>query len=575
MSYAGKILKVDLNSKIIKPIELDPRLQKGYFGGEGFGIKILYDITEPNVHPLSSKNPFILACGTFAGLPIPASLYGVFAKSPQTNFLGEAFAKGMFAPELKYAGYDGIVILGKAKHPSYIYIEDDEVNLFSATDLWGKDTLTTIRELYSRHKGAQLLCIGPAGENCVSFACIENDFGRHAGRTGLGAVLGSKNIKAIVVKGSKGLKVYDENKFVEELEYIWKEEFSEKTEKYRLYGTPGSVIGINNAKAMPTKDWHKNYVAFAEKISGETMKREIVSKELACLGCFVACRKISKINEDKYVEGPEYETIYSFGTNCLVSDLKGIAELHFFSDLLGLDAISAGAISAFAIDLFERGILKEEDLGFKLKYGDVEAIKKFLSLIAERKGVGDIFARGIKFASEKFRAKDIAVHTKGLEPPGYDARILESMAISYATSRRGACHLRAGAYEIDLKGEKRKIEEKVSEIIYRENLYVLYDSFGICKFMRRFIDENYLSKLCRIILGWRIYPNQLLERGAKIIDLARKYNVREGLTIEDDILPDRFFEEEVNGKKLDKKVFLRALKLYYKLRNWGEDGVPR
>ena len=575
MSYAGKILKVDLNTKTIKSIELDPRLCKRYLGGEGFGIKILYDVSEKDVHPLSSKNPFILMCGAFAGLPIPASLYGVFAKSPQTNFLGEAFAKGMFAPELKYAGYDGIVIFGRAKHPSYIYIEDEEISLFSASDLWGKDTLTTIGELMKRHKGAQVLCIGPAGENCVSFACIENDFGRHAGRTGLGAVLGSKNIKAIVVRGSKSLKVYDENKFLEELEYIWKEEFSEKTEKYRVYGTPGGVTGINKARALPTRNWHGDHVDFVEQISGERMKEELVVKELACLGCFVACRKISQVDGDKFVEGPEYETIYSFGADCLIPDLKKIAELHLFADLLGIDAISAGAISAFAIDLFERGIIKKEELGFELRYGDVEAIKKFLRLVAYREGIGDIFARGIKFAAEKFKAREIAIHVKGLEPPGYEARTLESMAISYAVSRRGACHLRAGAYEIDLRGGKLSLEEKVREIVHKENLYVLYDSFGICKFMRRFVDENYLAKLCRIILGWRVYPNQLLEKGAQIVTLARKYNVREGLTMKDDMLPDRFFEEEVNGKKLDKKVFLEALKLYYKLRGWDERGIPR
>lgn len=573
MSYAGKILKIDLGNKVIKPVPIDERLCKQYIGGEGFGIKILYDISEPNIHPLSSKNPFILMCGTFAGLPIPASLYGAFAKSPQTQFLGEAFAKGRFAPELKYAGYDGIVILNKAKDPCYILIEDDEVSIRSASELWGKDTITTIETLMELHPEAEILCIGPAGENCVSFASIENDFGRHAGRTGLGAVLGSKNVKAIVVKGSKGLKVEDATALWKELEHIWDEEFSEKTEKYRLYGTPGGVKGINEMKGLPTQNWHKSHVNFVEKISGEMM-RALVKKELACLGCFVACRKLLKVN-DTFVEGPEYETIYSFGSNCLVDDLEKIARLHLRCDLLGLDAISAGAITAFAIDLYERGKLSEQQLGFQLNYGDVEAIEEFLELIAYRKGIGEVFARGIKYAAEKFGAEQLAVHVKGLEPAGYEARHMRAMGLGYAISRRGACHLRSGGYEIDVKFPKLKTEERIRALIHKENQYVLYDSFGICKFMRGFIDEHYLAKLSRIILGWEVTPEKLLELASNIITLARKYNVREGLTMHDDMLPERLFKEKVNGERLNKAVFIKELKLYYKMRGWSPEGIPK
>jgi aldehyde:ferredoxin oxidoreductase len=598
--YAGHMLKVDLSRGKTKIEPLEKELASLYIGGKGFGAKILYDQMRPRIDPYDPESLLVFATGPVNGLPLSgaAKLCAVF-KSPLTEIWGESQCGGFFAPHLKFAGYDAMILYGRSEKPVYITIDDKEIEIRDATHLWGKDSYETEDIIKRDHdEKFQVLSIGPAGENLVRFACINHNKGRQFGRAGGGAVMGSKNLKAIAVRGSGTIEVArpDEfDNFKKELNDRIKERLKSLTE----YGTPAIMAATNSTGTLPTRYWTEGEFEGFEEINAEAMKRKLVKRNKACYACAVACGKISKVERGPYagteVEGPEYETLFALGSLCGNANLESIAKANEICDRLGLDTISAGNVIAFAMECYEQGILTQKDTeGIELSFGNHEAIITMLKKIAYREGLGAILAEGVRKAakligkgSEKF-----AVHVKGLEPPGYDPRGLKGVALAYAVSCRGACHVRHMAYRPNLTGSHPFTQEKIDRLSYErqaeivkelEDFHAIVDSMVLCKFVCLptlgpiLWDE--LVRLYSIVTGIETGKKELLTIAGRINNLVRAFNIREGVGRKDDTLPQRFFNEGLKrgaskGEVVDREKFEKMLDEYYTLRSWTKEGKP-
>ncbi|RLI08608.1 aldehyde ferredoxin oxidoreductase, partial [Candidatus Bathyarchaeota archaeon] len=427
--YSGKILWIDLSKNKItsKPLRKETVLR--YIGGKGLGAKIMYDEVPAGISPFDPSNPIILATGPVNGFVLSgAAKFCAVFKSPLTEAWGESQCGGYFAPQMKYAGYDAIVIVGRAKRPSYILVEDEDVKIMDATHLWGMDALET-EEAIKKDQGKrfQVLSIGPAGENLVRFACINHAGGRQLGRCGAGAVMGSKKLKAVAVQGSGTVEAARPEAF-EEFRRWLNEEVKEKLKVLRELGTSAIMAATYSTKTLPTRNWTEGTFEGFERINAEAVMR-FVKRSKACYGCLVACGKISRIDSGPYagteVEGPEYETLFALGSLCGIDYLESIIKANELCDRLGLDTISAGNVIAFSMECYEKGILTDKDTGgIKLEFGNHAAVLTMLEKIAYRQGIGDVLAEGVKKASKIIGkgAEKFAVHVKGLEPPGYDPR---------------------------------------------------------------------------------------------------------------------------------------------------------
>jgi len=593
--YSGKILWIDLSKNKItsKPLRKETALR--YIGGKGLGAKIMYDEVPAGISPFDPSNPIILATGPVNGFVLSgAAKFCAVFKSPLTEAWGESQCGGYFAPQMKYAGYDAIVIVGRAKRPSYILVEDEDVKIMDATHLWGMDALET-EEAIKKDQGKrfQVLSIGPAGENLVRFACINHAGGRQLGRCGAGAVMGSKKLKAVAVQGSGTVEAARPEAF-EEFRRWLNEEVKEKLKVLRELGTSAIMAATYSTKTLPTRNWTEGTFEGFERINAEAVMR-FVKRSKACYGCLVACGKISRIDSGPYagteVEGPEYETLFALGSLCGIDYLESIIKANELCDRLGLDTISAGNVIAFSMECYEKGILTDKDTdGVKLEFGNHAAVLAMLEKIAYRQGIGDVLAEGVKKASKIIGkgAEKFAVHVKGLEPPGYDPRGLKGVALAYAVSCRGACHLRHMAHRPNLTGLHPFREGKVDRLSYRghasvvkelEDFHAVVDSMVLCKFVCLpalgpiLWDE--LATLYSSITGVDVSVGRLVEIGVAINDLVRQFNLREGVTGRDDTLPERFFKEPVDGEVVKKKEFEEMLHEYYKLRGWTEDGKPK
>ncbi len=570
-----KVLRINLKEKSFKIEDIDSEIYSKYLGGRGLGAYLLIKDEVYKAEPLSNKNKIIFAIGPIVGTQIHgSSRYGVFTKSPQTGIFSESYSGGDVAGYISKTGYDAVIIEEKAEKPIFLEITDNEVIFHNAEDIWGKGTYETEDLIKAKigKKNVGVVTIGQAGENLVKFAVIENNYWRSAGRTGVGAVLGSKNVKAIAFHGKKDKEVFSKEgikDFIRNILERAKEDAGVKA--YKNFGTPMMVGILNSVKAFPTKYWHQGYYTNWKKISADAMKEVLNPKPKACPKCFMACGKLSEVKDGTHkglkIEGPEYETIYAFGGLCLIDDLREIAYLNDLCDNYGIDTITTGNLIAFTMEASELG-----KIDYKISYGDAKKAAELIEMIVFRRGIGEILAEGIRYAAKKWDMEDIAIHVKGLEPAGYEPRVLKGMGLAYATSPRGACHLRSTFYKAELAGliDKDKIEGKAELFIDFEDRLTIHDCLIMCRFYRDLYMWDELLEIINITTGLKLDKAGLKRIATNVLNLVREFNFKCGISKKDDTLPLRFFNEKINNKNILKKEdFEKMLTDYYKLRNWN------
>jgi aldehyde:ferredoxin oxidoreductase len=583
--HYGRILKINLTSSQFQTQTIEEDIYAKYIGGKGLASYLLYELNPPGIDPLHADNCLIFATGPITGSRIWGSCrYGVFTKSPQTGIYSESYSGGKVPEAIDATGYDAIVIQGESKKPTVLEITPNEVIFHDAKDLWGKESYETedrVMEKYAKsddgfkRKGA--VVIGPAAENGVCFGVIKNDHWRSAGRTGVGTVLGAKKVKAIVFRGDRKRPVFDEaavKAMAKKIAAAGKDNPGVKG--YKSMGTPQLVKVLNNANAFPTRYWSEGRYDKWENISADALHSRCEVKPNACLKCFMACGRLTKIKHGRHagltIEGPEYETIYAFGGLCMIDSIEEIAYLNDICDRLGMDTITAGNLCAFTIEAVRRG-----KVDYAIDYGDVDAIARLLREIAYREGIGDILARGIRHAARQWDLEDIAVHVKGMEPAGYDPRVLKGMGLAFATSDRGACHLRTTFYKPELAGmiPPDQIEGKAEMFVDFEDRLTVFDALIFCRFYRDLYLWDELGETVHAVTGLPSDKESLRAIAASISNIVRRFNIREGLTPEDDWLPKKLFQKlEKTGQELKPEELAFMRKEYYQLRGWDENGVP-
>jgi len=593
--YAGKILHVNLNTGKTHTEKLTESYAKKYIGGIGLGMRLWLDNSKAGVEPLSPENPLILTLGPISGtiFPTAANGHAFAAKSPETNAIGEAVAHGTFGAELKRAGYDAVILKGKAEKPSYLWIDDDSVQLIDATHLMGKspsETEDTIKDELGDYY-IRVAAIGPAGEKLSRIACIINEKTRAAGRTGLGAVMGSKNLKAIAVRGTHDIVPAKPDEFMDMVKEFHERMKGPATQKYRTLGTPENVLVHNALHCMPTRNYNNAHFEGADKVSGEALNEKYVAKIIGCSSCAMRCEHEVVVPEGPYkgtMTRMEYETLWAMGPYCGIDRLDTIIKGMEICNYYGMDAISAGVIVGFAMDCYENGILTKKDLdGIEANFGNSEALIQLLEKMGNREGIGDILAEGVRIAGQKIGkgAENLAQHIKGLEVTGYDLRCLKTAALGFAVSFRGADHNRHGAYAFDVKGkvDRLKAEKGRGKMVRdMEDTYALIDSFIVCKFSRGtyYKELEDMARLYSLVTGFEMSAEELQKSGERINTVARLINIREGLGRKDDTLPWKVMnvpipdEGPVQGAVVTQEELDLLLDDYYDSRGWTVEGVP-
>lgn len=581
--FYGRILKIDLNRKRFEIDTVEDAVYKKYLGGKGLAAHLLMKLNPPGVDSLAPENTLIFATGPLGGSTIWGSCrYGVFTKSPLTGLFTESYSGGRTPDALDATGFDAVVIQGQCDQPAVLTVHPDGVDFHDAGDIWGLETYAAedaVNERFAlseyRKKGA--VVVGPAAENRIRFSVVENDYWRSAGRTGAGTVMGAKKIKGILFTGNRKRSHADE-KAVKAYSKEFMQEFKDHAaaQAYKALGTPMLVKVTNLAGAFPTRYWTQGTWDQWEKISGEALVEKMNPKPNACAKCFMACGQLSVVKEGRHeglkIEGPEYETIYAFGGLCLIDSLEEIAYLNDICDRLGVDTITAGNLCGLAIEASRRGKIDD-----KIDYGDVDAIAELLYKIARREGIGDVLAEGIRPAAKQWALEDIAVHVKGLEPAGYDPRSLKGMGLAYATSDRGACHLRATFYKPELSGmiEPEQIEGKAELFLEFEDRLAIFDTLVLCRFYRDFYLWDKLGEIIQLTTGMESNEAVLREKASAVATLIRQFNLREGMTVQDERLPKALHRALTDsGKVITEDELETMLKEYYELHGWGEDMMP-
>ncbi|WP_027192072.1 aldehyde ferredoxin oxidoreductase family protein [Fundidesulfovibrio putealis] len=581
--FYSRILTVDLTNRKYSIEPLAPQLLESVLGGKGLGTSLLVSLNPAGADPLGPENRLIFATGPFCGGPVwGGSRYGVFTKSPLTGFYAESYSGGKVPEAIDRAGFDAVVIEGASDRPVALTVHPGGCTFHDASSMWGMETYDAERAARATlvvdrpDFGAPgAVVIGPAGEKLVRYALIANDYWRCAGRAGVGAVMGSKRLKAIVFQGDRKRELADPKgvrAYASEFAKAGKENKGVKA--YKAYGTTMMVALMNTAGAFPAKYWSQGTCDHWQKISGETFHKEHDVTPHACLKCFMACGRMARLTKGRHeglqLEGPEYETIYAFGGLCMIEEMEEIVWLNDLCDRLGLDTITAGNLCALAIEACLRGKL---DLG--LDYGDFEGVGRLIQNIASRSGHGEIMADGIIPTAEAWGLSDLAIHVKGMEPPGYDPRVLKGMGLAYGTSPRGACHLRTTFYKPELAGfiPADAIEGKAEMLIDYEDRLTIFDTLILCRFYRDMYTWEELEKAIGLVTGLDASKEELRRKAARILNLTREFNLREGLTIKDDRLPGRLHREALpDGRGLTEAEMETLLTDYYRLRGWKLDG---
>jgi len=576
--WMNRIVKIDLNTGKQTEIEINEDIRRKYIGGRGLGLKLFTDMCSIDVNPFDAKNALIFTTGPLTGIIQTAGRYHVTTRSPLTNGIVGSSSGGFFGDKLKKAGYDGLVITGRAEKPVYLSITETGIELKNAEHIWGKDTHKTMKILkQDLPVNTSIACIGPAGENQVPFASIMNDKDRAAGRGGVGAVMGSKNLKAIAAFGKKDISVDDPielKKMIGTINtLIDKNPVTGKS--LQLLGTSVLVNVINAHGMYPTRNFQRGVFNDAEGTSGEKIAETILQGRSACFKCPIACGRKTKTST-KEGEGPEYESVWALGAQLGINDLETITEANYACNELGLDTITTGSTIGCAMELFEKGVFPE-----KLEWGDASKLVKLVESIAYKKGIGEDLALGSKRLAEKYGKPELAMQVKGMELPAYDPRGVQGQALSYATSNRGGCHMQGYLISPEILGspvfmDRFSTSGKAEIVALFQDISAVVDSLVLCRFLQFAVSIETFTEILNIVTGLDFTDEELLKVGTRIYNLERKYNSEIGFTRDDDMLPTRFLKEELSeGASRNRVVQLdEMLNKYYDLRGWNENGVP-
>jgi aldehyde:ferredoxin oxidoreductase len=599
-TQSGKLLDVDLSTGKISTRVVDEKILNDYIGGSGLAAKLFVDdAVPPDCDPLGEDNNLYILTGPLCGSGLPATpRFSIAAKSPLTGIWGEANCGGNFGPALKFAGWDGIVVRGKSKKPVLLTVKDAKVELKDASDIWGKDTYETADTLSSRFEGkptARILSIGPAGENLVKFAAVADGKHDYAGRTGLGAVMGSKKLKAVVVRGSGKLAPADAGTFGEVRKAVI-EKINEGmfTMALKSMGTnAGMVMGMTMGD-VPTKNWMLGEeMECANELSSMVMNEKYLTKGSACYGCPIGCKRNVKEEGPYKMEGagPEYETMGSFGTMCLICNQAAVNKINELCNRYGVDTISCGSTIAFAIECYEKGLLSDADTdGLKLTWGNADAVIELIKKIANREGIGNLLAEGSRAAAKKIGkgASDLTAEVKGLEAPMHDPRAFHGLGLAYAMSVRGACHLShldlfaeqggAAMPEVGIEGGYvgQSSEGKGKLVWITENLASVLQSTGLCFFGAASLDFNDMVNMLNAAAGRSYTVDELVAIGERIWLLKRSLNNLMGVTVDDDRLPKKILTPTKEGGAAGSVPDIELMmKDYYELRGLDHKGKPK
>jgi len=583
------VLRVNLSTGGIRTEPVAPDVVERYVGGRGVGTKLLLDTMDPTVDAYDARNPLIFATGPLTGTFAPTGgRYMVITKSPLTGAVACSNSGGYWGPALRFAGYDYLVVEGAAKEPVYLYIHAERVEIRPARHLWGKlvaETEDAIRA--ETHPDAKIALVGPAGEHRARTACVMNDRGRAAGRSGVGGVMGAKNLKAIACWGTKGVRVANAAGFVPAargaVEAVAK---STVARGLTMLGTAGTVDYMNTVGMLPVRNFQLGSYPGAAKVNGERVRADFMTRNRGCHSCVINCGRVTKITGhgpyDGHGEGPEYETIFGLGTTCGLDHLPAIIKGNYLCNEYGMDTIEAGCAVATAMELFERGYLPEADVGFPLRFGDEAAMVHALELAGKGEGFGRLLAEGGYRVAERYGHPELFIGTKKQAFAAYDPRGSVGMGLAYATSNRGACHLRGYMVSLEHFGNPVKLDpfvttEKAQWLCLLQNQTAFTDASGICLFATMAMPPEMLATMVGEALGVRLSPEQAVETGERIWNLERVFNQRAGLGRQDDSLPPRMLRDPLGqGMSAGHVVPLDAmLAEYYALRGWDPQGQPR
>ena len=595
LGYAGTILYVDLTNGKTRTEKLTEETAKKYVGGIGLGMKLWLSNSKAGVNPLSPENPLVLSLGPVSGTMFPTGGNGhaFITKSPATGGVGEAVSHGTFGAELKRAGYDAIVFTGKAEKPVYIWIDDEAIQVMDASNLWGKspgETEDAIKDEIGDYY-VRVAAIGLAGEKQSKIANIINEKTRAAGRTGLGAVMGSKNLKAIAVRGTRDITVAKNEEFMDMVKEFHERMKGPAAQRYRTLGTTENLKITNDLYCMPTRNYASSHFDKAENINAEELNERYIAKIIACNSCAMRCEHEAIVREGPYkgaLARMEYDNLWALGPNCGVDKLDAIIKAAELCTYYGLDAQSTGVAISFLMDCHEKGILSHEELGgIDAHFGNGDAVVQLVEKIGKREGIGELLADGVKVAAEKIgkNSAQLAQQIKGLEVTGYDLRCLKTAALGAAVSFRGADHSRSGVYALDIKGkvDRMKAERGRGPLVKdNENILAVIDSLIVCKnakgtFYKEFAE---MAKLYSAVTGLEMTPQELEVAAERISTLAKLINVREGLGRNDDTLPWKVMNQPITDDGPAKGAVVTQDELdlllddYYQARGWTVEGIP-
>jgi aldehyde:ferredoxin oxidoreductase len=591
----GKILRVNLTEGTILEERIPEEIALKFLGGRGLATKYLFDELRPGIDPLGPDNKLIFMTGLLTGTASPsASRYSVVTKSPLTKIWAQSSSGGRWGVDLKHSGFDGIIFEGVSHEPAYLVIDDERAELRNATDLWGKNVSETTGLLKDRlGNDFNVASIGVAGENLVKYAAIMNDLHRAAGRCGVGAVMGSKRVKAIAVRGTRKIEIAQEQAFQE----VSRKQFELLGESIlgaglEAYGTNLVLDMVNVCGGFPTRNWQTGVCSFAEEINGEALSEKVLVSPVGCFSCPIKCGRGSEIRKGPYAghkgEGPEYETVGTLGAMCDISDLEAITMAHYLCNDYGIDTISCGNTIGFAMECFERGILtKEHTGGLEITFGNPEVMIALVHRIAQREGVGTLLAEGTRHMAQQLGqgSERFAMNVKGLELPAYDSRGAKITGLAFATANRGGDHItayvQAPTYlaapfliieESEIQDPLQEKPEEAKVVKELEDALTVFDAAGCCKFMGLALDAHEWSGIIAALTGWKFGVEEFRKTGERIYNLERAFNIREGLTRADDTLPKRLLEEPLpegpaQGHVNNLEIFLNP---YYEFRSWDK-----
>jgi len=595
--WLGRLLRVNLTTGELRTEEIPEAWLRDYVGGRGVAARYLAEELDPRVDPLAPENKLIFATGPLTGTNSPTGArYMVVTKGPLTDAITTSNSGGHWGPALKFAGYDLLIVEGRSPKPVFLYIEDDRVELRDAAAYWGRTTAETedgIRAELAR-PDLRICGIGPAGENLVRFACIVNDKHRAAGRSGVGAVMGSKQLKAIAVRGTRGVPIARPAQFFPAL-WAAQRKLAESPGRQGLseLGTIPTIDLTNEFGGLPTRNFQEGQFEHAEDLNGNTLKETRLVNTKACFACTIACGRVTQLGDGsgKHLvnthpknwktagEGPEYENAWALGADCGVGDLDPVIKANFLCNDLGMDPISMGATLAAAMEMYEKGLLTEAQTGMPLPFGSGDALVRMTEATAYREGFGDVLAEGSKRMTEKLQHPEFFMGVKGQEFPAYDPRGFQGMGVAYATCNRGACHLRAWTPGVETSGEMpaHTPDGKGAWVANEQNITTVHDATGMCLFVSAGgLTLKDIGPLLCAATGVDWSYEELVQAGERIWNLERVWNLKAGFTRADDNLPKRLLTEaHKRGPSKGVLVQLDAmLDDYYDARGWSRDGVP-